>query len=78
MYSHTQYLLYRISLLNWNITAPIWIFYNFQIKKEEIGYSSLKGDNVMKPDLEKENECPSVETYSQYTEQDLDKKHESS
>ena len=27
----------------------------------------------MKPDLEKENECPSVETYTQYTEQDLDK-----
>ena len=39
---------------------------------------SLLRDNVMKPDVEKENECLSVETYSQYTEQDLDKKHESS
>ena len=38
---------------------------------------SLLRDNVMKPDVEKENECLSVETYSQYTEQDLDIKHQS-
>ena len=30
-------------------------------------YSSLLRDSVMKPDFEKENECLSVETYSQYT-----------
>jgi hypothetical protein len=36
-------------------------------------YSSLLGDNVIKPDLGKENECLIVETYSQYTEQDLDR-----